>query len=105
MIGFTGERQKMFEERKSALRIKLKDILSRRASVEAKCDGKGSQIEISGDGSGITQMWMAAALAANVINMLKGDEAEKYILFLAALEMQREKMKGFGPFENFDIKV
>ena len=105
MIGFTGEQQKMFEERKSALRIKLKDILSNKASIKAKCDGAGSRIEIRGDGSGITQMWMAAALAANVINMLKGDEAEKYMLFLAALEMQREKMKGFGPFENFDIKV
>lgn len=105
MIGFTGERQKMFEERKSALRIKLKDILSRRASVEAKCDGKGSQIEISGDGSRITQMWMVAALAANIINMIEGNEEEVYMLFLAALEMQKEKMKDFGPFENFDIKV
>ena len=102
---FTKEWEKKISDRKGAFRIKLKDILANKASIKAKCDGAGNQIEISGDGSRITQMWMAAALAANVINMFEGDEGEIYILFLAALEMQREKMKDFGPFGNFDMEV
>lgn len=102
---YNRKQLEQLKAREVALKISMGKILGNKAEMKAECDGNGKSIVIEGDGSKITQLWIAAAQAAQIINTFGSDSKGRYTLFLAAIEMQRNHIGNIDGVAHIEIEV